>query len=254
MFQAFRLGQQLAKEGQMTVSEELLQRRKDAAERQRRSRANKKEREAEETERVAQRYFVTQQLVGRGQTRPGCLASGNNGKTPELCPSKTCQHFARNSDEWIFAARRWAVASNQPDIQYGESLNGFERRVYGHTTKKKNLFGVTVWELPYLSLKSGRFDDEFDAHFRFDPNDSANDIPALNSPMDADDIAELPTITATMRVETYLAALEENRKRIAFEQRIAKEEAEGVQRQLEETEARKLMSPMAVSLKMADEQ
>jgi hypothetical protein len=234
------------REGQMSVSEELLQRRKDAAERQRRSRANKKDREAEEKERAAQRYFVTQQLVGRGQARPGCPAAGIGGKNPELCPLATCQHFAGDADEWIFSARRFAVASGQPDVQYGESLNSFERRVYGRITTKKVVSGSMVWESRYLSLRTGKLDEEFDAHFDFDPNDQEG-ITALNVPVD---INELPPITATMRVEIYMKALDENRKQAAFEARIAREEAEGLERQKEQEANRLPVSPLAVSLKM----
>jgi hypothetical protein len=228
------------------MSEELMQRRKDAAERQRRSRANKKEREAEEKERAAQRYFVTQQLVGRGQLRPGCPAAGIGGKNPELCPLATCPHLAGNADEWIFCARRFAVASGQPDVQYGESTSSFERRVYGRLTTKRVVSGSTVWESRYLSLRTGKLDEEFDAHFDFDPNDQEG-IETLNTPVD---INQLPPITATMRVETYMEALDENRKQSEFEARIAREEAEGLERRREQEANRLPISPLAVSLKM----
>jgi hypothetical protein len=230
----------------MSVSEELLQRRKEAAERQRRSRENRKIRQAEETEQDAQRYFVTQQLVGRGQLRPGCPSAGIGGKNTELCPLATCQHFAGNAEEWTFCARRFAVASGQPDVQYGESLNSFERRVYARLTTKRVVSGSTLWESRYLSLRTGKRDEEFDAHFNFDPNDLEG-IAALNAPIDTN---ELPPVTATMRVETYLAALEENRKQAEFEARIAREEAEGLERQREQEANRLPVSPLAVSLKM----
>jgi hypothetical protein len=238
----------------VSASEELLQRRKDAAERKRQSRANKKEREAEENERAAERYFLREQLVGRGQVRHGCPSAGVNGTNNDACPLKTCPHMAGTSieamrDEYLFCARRWAVAAGVADVQLGESIESFEKRVYKSTTKKVS----GHWESLYLSLRTGSFDPTWFATFEFDPNDSPT-LPHLAAPLDKEDINELPEVKSTTHVDSYMAALEENRKRIAFEQRTAKEEAEGVQRQLEEAEARKLMSPMAVSLKMAGEQ
>jgi hypothetical protein len=235
------------------TDEELKQKRKDAAARTAKSRALKKEREEKEKEDEGFRYAVRQQLVGRGTVRAGCPASGSRGANNDQCPLKSCPHLANNADEWLFCARRWAVAAGCPDIQLGESIHGFEKRVYSRTTSKVKVAGraPVIWESAYLSLRTGKYDDEWFATFDFDPNDSPNDIPALARLMTKEDLEELPEVKGTTHVDTYMKALDENRKRIAFEARIAREEAEGSVAQREREANRLLESPFpAVHLRM----
>jgi hypothetical protein len=247
-----------ASQRKVEMSEELLQRRKDAAERQRRSRANKKEREAEQKERAAERYFLREQLIGRGVLRYGCPSAGVNGTNNDACPLKSCPHMAGTSlealrDEYLFCARRWASAANLADVKIGESVESFERRVYEHTTEKVG----KKWESPYLSLVSGKFDEDWYATFDFDPNEARS--PFLADPLTVEDINELPEVTATTSIDVYKASLTENRKRIAFESRIQQQEQEGAILQEQRSQETKVSlgfdaTPLpAVSLKVVDE-
>lgn len=83
-------------------------------------------------------YYQVNRLVGVGELEPDV--------------------FAGSAEEWLLCARRWAKAAGLPDVQQGESLNDFERRVYGATCKAEG----SEFVMPLLSVRSGEFDDRYE--------------------------------------------------------------------------------------------
>jgi hypothetical protein len=150
--------------------EALEAKRKAARERQRKSRAKKKSQTTEaEIERIARECHLYR-LVGAGELEPDV--------------------FARTTDEWLLCARRFAMAAGLPDVHDGESLNDFERRVYGAVCK---VDAQGEWVMPLFSLKTRAFHERFESVNDEHINSARLFLPEHDAPIDVEKLEPLVT-------------------------------------------------------------
>jgi len=159
----------------MDLSDESLAAKRAAArERKRKSRQKQKLKVTQEQEKRFLAYSRYNPTVGAGELEPDV--------------------FARTDAEWIFCARRFAQAAGLRDIQQGESINDFERRIYGNLCLYDER--AKLWVMPLLNLATLKFDQRFETVLDQNINDVRFFLPEHDAPID---VSALPPISQRSR-------------------------------------------------------